>query len=87
MYDLIRGPRITILTPIDGENLSKSLVPIKGAVRNATSVTLNGRNLLIDEEGNLNELVLVNYGYGIFEFKAKDRLGREESKTIQYIYQ
>ena len=84
--DLLLGPQIIIETPANGTTIEESLVHIRGTTKNITNITLNGRNIFVDESGTIKESLLLTYGYNVLELSAKDRFGRETKETLELIY-
>jgi len=82
MRDIIAGPTIAALSPNDGDNVSSSLVTVSGNVQRASLVTLNDREILIDESGEFTEQLLLPNGYTIISVEARDKLGRSDQKIL-----
>jgi len=85
--DLIKDPLILIDFPSNGMVLNESLVEIKGSIKNASFITLNDRQIFVDEEGNFKENVLLFEGYNVIKIEIRDRFGRSKSKNLELIYQ
>lgn len=85
--NLILGPQIDIFEPHDGVELESKTVFVKGTVKNASFISLNGRQIFIDNNGLFSEEVLPNLGYNVIEMKAEDRFGKKINKTIRFYYQ
>lgn len=72
---MIEGPMVT-LTP-EPQTVSKDrIVVLTGKTENITSLTVNGRAIATDPEGNFSEPVILENGYTIMSIDAKDRYGR-----------
>ena len=84
--NLLYGPQIIIDSPVNGGTAEQSLVQIIGKIKNASSITLNGRRIYTDESQNIHEEVLLTYGYNIIEIRVKDKFGREIIKTLELVY-
>lgn len=84
--NLIIGPSIEIIEPKTGSTVEDSLIEIKGLARNISEIKLNGRNILIDEEGNFNEKLLLLYGYNIITIEGQDRFKRKEKKILELVF-
>ncbi len=83
---IIAGPTITLTTPQDGEMITTPLVRVTGTAVNTKELTLDGRSIFVDLQGNFNEQLLLYAGYNIIEVVAKDADGREERKTVGVIW-
>ncbi len=59
---------------------------VTGNAKNATSLTLNGREISIDREGNFGETIALLSGYNIINIKARDKFGYIDEKNYKLIY-
>lgn len=82
---LILGPQIWVESPKNGETVEDSLVIIRGRAKNIAWISLNGRQIFTDEEGNWSEKLIVSPGLSIMTVKARDRFGRETEKILQIV--
>ena len=80
--DYLRGPQITIIEPSDGAIMSTSSLPIKGQVKRVRTLLLNGRSIVMDEEGNWSEIILIYPGPNTITLEASDRFKHTTSKTL-----
>ena len=80
------GPRIEVITPLNGALISNSLTEVSGIAKNIKDISLNDRKIFIDEQGNFREEVLLSYGYNAISIKAIDKFGRNTEKIIEVIY-
>jgi hypothetical protein len=85
-HDLILGPTISISEPINGSTFIDQRVTIVGVVKRIQDITLNGRSITIDEQGNFREDVLLAPGYNAFLLTAKDKFGRVREHRLDLIY-
>jgi len=84
--NIIGGPLVEIHTPKNGSTLSESLVSIEGRAENITHISLNDRQIFVDERGKFHEQLLLSYGYNILAVKARDKFGRETEKILELVY-
>lgn len=84
--DIIEGPIISIESPKTGESFKKSLIHIKGSVKNASYITMNDRQIFVDEFGKFDERFLLSFGYNILKLKVTDRFNRVEEKKLELVY-
>lgn len=83
---LREGPQLLITTPLNGSLATTSLLVISGTAKNISWITLNGRQIYVDEAGNFREQLLLSYGYNIITLSAKDKFGRSVSKKLELVY-
>ncbi len=81
---LWKGVQIT--ASIDRENTSP-LIYIKGKAKNATYLSLNGREIFIDKNGAFNEPVTLLPGLSVVTIDAEDKFGKSAEKKFEVIYQ
>jgi hypothetical protein len=82
---LLVGPQIWVTSPQDGSTVETSLVVIEGQAKNIAWISLNDRQIFIDEQGMWSEKLLVSEGISIMTVKARDRFGRETEKRIRIV--
>jgi hypothetical protein len=83
--NLIAGPQISLITPIDGSAVANSLVTISGKAHNISFISLNDRPIFIDQQGNFNEQLVLSPGYNVWTLMAKDKFGRTVSKQFSLV--
>jgi len=84
--DFVRGPRLLIHSPTDGETLNEQLVSISGEAQNISHISLNGRKIFVDEEGQFGEELLLHRGYNIITVSVSDKYGRYRVETLRLVY-
>ncbi|MEK7641916.1 MAG: hypothetical protein AAB365_02895 [Patescibacteria group bacterium] len=80
--DYARGPHISIIEPADWATLQASTTDIRGRIERANSITLNGKDIFIDESGNFSETIAVFPGTNIVTLTAHDQFGRTAEKRL-----
>lgn len=85
--DLIFGVKIKKVNITDGMVVRSSLLEVGGSAKNATYLTLNDREISIDEGGNFKESVALLSGYNILNIRAVDKFGHRDEKNYQLIYE
>ena len=83
--DFLRGPVLEIATPTNGQMLGAAFVSISGTTKNVSSLSLDGKKIFTDENGNWKEQLLLAPGYNIIEARAEDRFGRETKKVLNIV--
>jgi hypothetical protein len=89
--DLIFGVKIRNIdingAPIqNGETITANTIEITGVARNAVHLTLDGRDISIDQLGNFNETIALLPGYNIINLRAQDKFGNVDEKNYQLMY-
>ena len=83
---LIFGVTIKNVNLKNGETVTENVLNIDGNAKNAISLSLNDREISVDQDGNFNETVLLLPGYNTVTIKAKDKFGNSDEKDYQLIY-
>lgn len=83
--NIVYGPQITLVRPINGSTVSEPLVTISGNAKNISFISLNDRQIFVDKYGTFSEELLLSSGYNIWELEAKDKFGRVVSKKIELV--
>ena len=89
--DLIFGVKIKNVNidgaPLySGETFSNQIINISGNARNAIYLSLDDREISIDQAGDFNESLALLSGYNIITIKAKDKFGHIDEKDYKLIY-
>ena len=75
---------ITIASSIeDGAVLDSKLLTLTGNAPHTSRFTVNGREILLDKNGDFTDTLLLQEGYTILDMEASDRFGRTKSKVIR----
>ncbi len=80
------GPQIIIASPANGTFVSTSSLEVSGTAKNIKQISLNDRNIFIDEKGNFKEEVLLSFGYNALVLKAEDKFGSKTEKILEVVY-
>ena len=83
----LRGPGLEIYYPINGSVVSSPTIKISGQATRITKITLNGRAITIDEQGNWQETLIIFPGINIIKIEAQDQFGRTVSKQLDIVGQ
>lgn len=85
-YTFLAGPSIHISSPQNGDTVSERLLNISASTTLISFITLNDRQIFIDQKGDLFEQLLLQDGYNIISIKATDRFGRKVEKRLEVVY-
>ena len=80
---LIKGVKIEAKIEQKGDS---SLAVINGTASKAVLITLNGREIFIDKEGNFSESIIVLPGFSVVTLDAKDKFGNKAEKKFEMVY-
>ncbi|MCE9548844.1 hypothetical protein K8Q98_00360 [Candidatus Nomurabacteria bacterium] len=86
-YDLIFGVKIKNVNILDGVKVTESIMKIEGNAKGAINLSLNGRELSIDQEGNFSDTIALLSGYNVINIKAEDKFGFVDEKNYKLIYE
>ncbi len=84
--EYLRGPLILLMEPENGALFASPLITVAGRAENAAFLTLNGKQIFTDEQGDFREKLLLQEGYNILAIDAKDRFGRTARRTLELVY-
>lgn len=83
--DMLFGTPFTVNTVADGATVDTSYVAITGTAKHAKQITINGRPISIDRQGNFSDGVILSQGYNIVEVKEKDQFGKEKKEAYHWV--
>ena len=84
--DLIFGVQIKDVNIKDGAKVVDSILKISGNAENATNLTVNGREITINLNGDFSETIALLPGYNIINIIAKDKFGYIDEKNYKLIH-
>ncbi len=84
--ELIFGVKIKEVNLTDGAKVEQSILEVAGNAKNAVNLTLNGREISIDLEGNFKETIALSSGYNVVSIEAHDKFGNSDEKIYKLIY-
>ena len=82
----IRNVNLNGLPAQSGSTVTNNVMEIKGVAKNAIFLSLDGREISVDQKGNFDETIALLPGYNIISIKAKDKFGDVDEKNYQLIY-
>ena len=85
-HDLIFGVKIKDVNIVDGAKVAESVLLVKGNAKNATFLSLNGREISVDDAGNFDETIVLLSGYNVINITAKDKFGYIDEKNYKLIH-
>jgi len=75
-WPLLRGPVLSIASPINGATATDGIVTISGKAVRAAALTLNGAPILHEENGDFSSTLTLPRGSSILTLVAVDRFGK-----------
>lgn len=82
---IIKGPTIDVASPKNGEVTESNFVEIRGQSQNLNYISLNDRQIFIDDSGNFKEKLLLYTGENTIKLYGKDKFGRENTQYIRVV--
>lgn len=79
----LEGPLLTIDEPLSGTHTNTPLMHIRGLSKNTARLFLNDSQIFVNEEGVLDEKLLLLPGYTIISLRAEDKFGRIREEIIE----
>ncbi len=84
--ELIFGVKIKNVSLENGKTYTESVQNVTGIAKNAVKLSLNGREISIDKDGNFNESIALLSGYNIISIEAEDKFGHKDEEDYQLMY-
>ena len=84
--NLIFGVKIKNVNLKDNLKVSESIFEITGTAKNAVRLSLDGREISIDQKGNFDETIALLSGYNLVNIKAQDKFGKIDEKNYKVMY-
>jgi hypothetical protein len=82
-YPLLSGPEITILSPHNGDIVASTTFQVLGRVSHVKNISLQGRPIPVDKEGNFAEIIVAQSPYTVIVITATDFYDKTVTKTLQ----
>lgn len=82
--NFVTMPELNLEMPREQEVLEKPAVKIKGRTEKESQLTVNGRGIKIDGQGNFEEDIELVTGLNTLEFRTQNRFGKE-SKVVRHV--
>ena len=80
-WPLIAGPMLSVASPVNNSSFPGGTVVIRGKAARAAQLTLNGSNILHEEDGTFLATRTFPKGGSILTLVAVDRFGRTVTDT------
>lgn len=83
--NLLIGPTLTITSPLIGANVSESVYEVRGHTKNASRVHINGKDIIMETNGNFTEKLATPIGYSVVVVEATNRFGQHIEQRIEFV--
>ncbi len=84
LVSFLSPPQISLESPREAETVSVPLIRVKGHVNQEGRLTVNNREVRMDESGNFNEDVEVGAGANTLAFVAENKFGRR-AEVVRHV--
>ncbi|MDP3771910.1 MAG: helix-turn-helix domain-containing protein [bacterium] len=84
VVSFLSPPRIFLESPREAETVSVPLIRVKGRVNQEGRLTVNNREVRMDESGNFNEEIEVGAGTNTLAFVAENKFGRR-AEVVRHV--
>lgn len=90
-YDLVFGVKIKNvdlngLPAQSGATVTSDVIKVTGNAKNAIFLSLDDREISVDQQGNFNETIALLPGYNIISIRAQDKFGYVDEKNYKLMY-
>ena len=62
--------------------VTDNIIKVTGVAKNAVKLSLNGREISVDQKGNFDETIALSSGYNLVDIRAQDKFGKVDEKII-----
>ena len=85
LSDWYFGPTLKINFPIDGQIVTDDLFYVTGNIQNVKNITINDREINIDQHGNFKIELIAHSPLTIITVNAVDRYGKSLHKVLKVV--
>lgn len=78
-----RGPSIAIFQPMNGAAVSSTTITVIGRAQRINSLSMNDKQIQIDEQGNFKQTLIIFPGVNIISFDATDQFKRTTHSELR----
>ena len=87
LVGFVGEPALEIVSPVQGAVVSQPFILIEGKGERESQLTVNGREIILDESGNFREHLELLPGLNILEFYLENRFGRMSGEVRRVVVQ
>lgn len=82
--NFVASPELNLETPREQEAVAGGTVKVKGRTEKESQLTVNGREIKIDGQGNFEEDIELATGLNTLEFLTRNRFGKE-NRAVRHV--
>ncbi len=79
--NFVAPPELILERPREQETVGETKIMVKGKTEKESRLTVNGRGIKIDEQGNFEEEIEVASGLNTLKFHVQNRFGKENNEV------
>ena len=83
IFNFISGPIIKITSPLSGEIIKTDTFYVEGNAKNIKSISINGKEITTDENGNFKEEIIAKPPYTLIVIDAIDKYGKTKEEILE----
>jgi hypothetical protein len=83
---LAKGVDLDISGITDGEVFTQNNLVLKGLALHASLITVNGKEVSVDQDSNFSEELVLSPGYNIIAIEAKDKFNKSTQEVYRVSY-
>lgn len=84
--DILFGTPLSVDIAADGTTLGDGFLPLSGNAGHARSLSVNGRALSTDRDGNFSDGIILSPGYNVVEIVSANQFGKETVRTYHLVF-
>ena len=81
---ILFGPSISVLSKTT--EVHEPFITIQGTAERISSLSMNGKDIQVTEDGAFSEPYLLAEGYNRIVLEAKDKYGRSRAQVLEVVY-
>lgn len=82
-FGLISNPKLIVTQPDQIEETSDSEIMVEGVASQQNTVNINGKPVLVSENGYFSQTVFVREGQNFIEISSANSIGRQTSRVLE----
>lgn len=82
----LRGPYLTLTSPLAGSTVSTSTVEVAGITKRVSYLSIDDMAVPLAEDGSFKVVRAYPAGYTVVVVRARDRFGRENVQEVRFVH-